>query len=417
MAQRKGLDAVSKTLFRPLRRSATALDANGGKFLISRRPRQQYDHDASRWTDVPGFGSPRDAVAGALDHALGSWLDDRCFLRPVGGAHDPILQGTSKEAHPTALTEFVSTAFRDPSCLSEGPSEYDVALDAGFEALKLLQRAQGAVDSTRKFADVIAAVERRTLPDDEEGTASQLSLVPDGEFAAGTLLAAHPALVGPDLQRSLVVLVAVEESGTLGFVVNRPTGLLVKELFTDDVVDPAEAPLFDFIAEERIYNGGPVTGNVAVLHTFYAPGATAIIPDELYVGGTLSELAAIAASGDVNPSMFKVVAGCAGWGRTQLRGEMQEGTWFACEGPGVAPLAMERVSDGSPAAQLKAPSDPDDRDVEYFRALSVECQASWADAVRRLGGEYEALAGLPLEAALVMHGMPTYEEQPHAMAF
>ena len=74
---------------------------------------------------------------------------------------------------------------------------------------------------------------------------------------AGRLLVATPLLGDPNFRRTVVLVVEHEEiQGTLGVVLNRPTGISVGQVldqWTDLVTDPA-----------MVFNGGPVAQNSAL---------------------------------------------------------------------------------------------------------------------------------------------------------
>ena len=65
-----------------------------------------------------------------------------------------------------------------------------------------------------------------------EPRVSSQGLSPDG-LVAPVLLLAMPQVRDPFFQRSVVLLVAHEDDGSLGFVLNRPTDLKVEQILED----------------------------------------------------------------------------------------------------------------------------------------------------------------------------------------
>ena len=141
----------------------------------------------------------------------------------------------------------------------------------------------------------------------------------------GDLLVATPALLDPNFERTVVLLLDLDESGALGVVLNRPSGVPVGEVLPD-WTDVAGEP-------DVLFQGGPVsTDSALAVGTYSALGDD---PDEEPVGfrrlyddvgivdlDTPIEIVAPALSG------MRIFAGYAGWGGEQLVAEILEGSWF-----------------------------------------------------------------------------------------
>lgn len=140
-----------------------------------------------------------------------------------------------------------------------------------------------------------------------------------GMVQAHTLLVAHPFLQDPNFRRSVVLIVAHDSSGSLGFVLNRPTPVRVKEV--TDFLGEVDYPL---------YMGGPVQQNT--LHIVHTLGP--ILEDSQEVGGGLywsgnwKKLRALLAVRDIPQEMIRFFAGYAGWGPGQLEAEIAQGAWL-----------------------------------------------------------------------------------------
>jgi putative transcriptional regulator len=141
----------------------------------------------------------------------------------------------------------------------------------------------------------------------------------------GDLLVATPALLDPNFERTVVLLLDLDEGGALGVVLNRPSGVPVREVLPD-WTDVAGEP-------EVLFQGGPVSTDSALAVGTYSdldddPDAEPVGFRRLYddVGvvdlDTPTEIVAPALSG------MRIFAGYAGWGEEQLVAEILEGSWF-----------------------------------------------------------------------------------------
>jgi putative transcriptional regulator len=137
-----------------------------------------------------------------------------------------------------------------------------------------------------------------------------------GEISlAGRLLLSAPSLLDPNFRRSVVLVVAHDEEGALGLVLDRPTRLAVAQ------AAPALAELVD--PEAVLHRGGPVRATAVVILARYRDGGPerAILPGV----GLLTTLDAAAIAGI---ERVRVFAGYAGWGAGQLEVEVASGAWL-----------------------------------------------------------------------------------------
>jgi putative transcriptional regulator len=176
----------------------------------------------------------------------------------------------------------------------------------------------------------------------------------------GQLLVATPSLRDPNFERTVVLLVAHEEGGALGVVLNRATEVPVAEVlgaWGALARDPAV-----------IFEGGPVQPESAIClaRTRTSTGALRGFNRVSGVIGTVD------LSGD--PETFRedvegvrVFAGYAGWSPGQLEAEISAGSWFVFDAlPGDAfvprpddlwPMVLRRQG-GIMAAVALFPADP-----------------------------------------------------------
>ena len=160
------------------------------------------------------------------------------------------------------------------------------------------------------------------------------------DLVAPVLLLAMPQVADPFFKKSVVLLLAHEEEGSFGFIVNRATELKVGEILRDLEIewggDPAALASF----------GGPVQPQVGTLMFAEAgagdlpelPNASEVLPG-IRVSQNLSELALLAAR---PPERFRLLLGYAGWGAGQLVSEIVRNDWL------TAPVDDELIFGGDP---------------------------------------------------------------------
>ena len=141
----------------------------------------------------------------------------------------------------------------------------------------------------------------------------------------GDLLVAAPALVDPNFERSVVLVLDIDEDGALGVILNRPSTVPVGEIL----------PGWNRLAQapDVLFQGGPVATDSALgvgASTTYGldPNAEPVGFRRLYddVGivdlDTPTEVVAPALTG------MRIFAGYAGWGEEQLADELRSGAWY-----------------------------------------------------------------------------------------
>ncbi|MCD8185851.1 MAG: YqgE/AlgH family protein, partial [Rikenellaceae bacterium] len=140
----------------------------------------------------------------------------------------------------------------------------------------------------------------------------------------GNLLLAEPYGCDPWFGRSVVWIASHEESGTFGFMVNKPLNLSLGEMIEDFPQGP-------FIP----YLGGPV--HTHTLNYIHRLGAS-LIPDAypvangIYWGGDYDLIRQLIETGELFPDQIKFFLGSAGWEADQLHEELRSGAWGVIEG-------------------------------------------------------------------------------------
>ena len=142
----------------------------------------------------------------------------------------------------------------------------------------------------------------------------------------GRLLVATPELVGPEFERTVIlVLEHSRGEGALGVVLNRPMGVPVV----------AELPSWadsDVLAEPAVvFAGGPVQDDSVLVVALARPGAE--LGELRPVTSRMVVVPVTAEPGQAQrwSEGVRVFAGYAGWGRGQLEGEVAAGYWYVVD--------------------------------------------------------------------------------------
>jgi putative transcriptional regulator len=142
------------------------------------------------------------------------------------------------------------------------------------------------------------------------------------------LLVATPALRDPNFAETVVLMIDVTREGSLGVVLNRPTGLPVAEVlgaWGDLVTEP-----------EVLFQGGPVETDGALALALRRTDDDGEVLGLREVVDRLALLdldTPVELVGDELDGL-RIFAGYAGWGNGQLDLEIEEGSWFIV--PGIA---------------------------------------------------------------------------------
>lgn len=148
----------------------------------------------------------------------------------------------------------------------------------------------------------------------------------DGEtvLRAGQLLVATPRLLDPNFERSVVLLLDHDESGSLGVVLNRPSPVPVGEILQG---------WQDLVAEPGVlFHGGPVGTDsalaVAAIPVGQDPAEDPVGFRRLFDDTGIVDLDTPTELLSAAISRLRIFAGYAGWGNGQLVSEVEEGSWY-----------------------------------------------------------------------------------------
>jgi putative transcriptional regulator len=141
---------------------------------------------------------------------------------------------------------------------------------------------------------------------------------------AGQLLVATPLLVDPNFERTVVLVLDHDDTGTLGVVLNRPSPVPVGDILHD---------WQDLVAEPGVlFHGGPVATDsalaVASLPNGQDPESDPVGFRRLFGETGIIDLDTPTELLDHAISRMRIFAGYAGWGVGQLVAEIEEGSWY-----------------------------------------------------------------------------------------
>jgi len=140
--------------------------------------------------------------------------------------------------------------------------------------------------------------------------------------AKGRVLISEPFLQDNYFKRSIVLLTEHSDTGTVGFVLNKPLNVYLNEIMSD-------FPKTDI----TVSLGGPVNTNT--IHYIHTLGD--IIPDSIkvkeniYWGGDFNVIKKLIKSKTLNKDNIRFFLGYSGWYPGQLENELSENAWVIAE--------------------------------------------------------------------------------------
>lgn len=186
-------------------------------------------------------------------------------------------------------------------------------------------------------------------PDDEELADDRLGEL---ELETPVLLIAMPQVLDPFFHKSVVLLIHHQEQGSVGFIVNRPTGIRVAEILSGIEIG-WEGP-----SEARAFFGGPVQPQLGTV--FYGSSAGRSSREEtsaadgpaagggrveIFPGAVLTQqIDDLQQLASAPPADLRFFLGYAGWDGGQLGAEILRNDWL------TAPVRRDLVFDVEPEA-------------------------------------------------------------------
>jgi putative transcriptional regulator len=139
----------------------------------------------------------------------------------------------------------------------------------------------------------------------------------------GKLLIAEPFMDDPYFKRSVVLLTEHNENGSIGFILNKPIEIKLKDAV-------GELPPID----SNIHLGGPVARET--LHFLHTEGelidGSLEIMQGLFWGGNFETLKKLIEQDKIKPESIKFFVGYSGWEPRQLDKELKLNSWIVLEG-------------------------------------------------------------------------------------
>jgi len=175
----------------------------------------------------------------------------------------------------------------------------------------------------------------------------------------GNLLVAEPFLGDSNFERSVVLVCEHSEAGTFGLVMNQQTNLHLSDVIEDVYAD---VPLFV---------GGPVQQNT--LHFIHRRpdliDNSIRIMEGLYWSGDFDEIKRAVNLGTLTDRDARFFVGYSGWSEGQLEDELEQKAWIVTR-----------------------------TDADFL--FDTPSDQFWRGVLKRMGGEYKAIANYPVDPRL-----------------
>jgi putative transcriptional regulator len=155
------------------------------------------------------------------------------------------------------------------------------------------------------------------------------------ELSQAALLAATDLLSGSPYEETVLIVAPLREGGHLGFIVNRPTGVRLHELF------PEHAPSRKVLSP--IYVGGPVLPEAVFALARKAPAGEGSVIALLPGLVAVLDHASVDRVIETAPNEAHYFVGLVLWGPGELAEEVSDGAWS------VRPASVDAVLAADPA--------------------------------------------------------------------
>lgn len=177
-----------------------------------------------------------------------------------------------------------------------------------FATLALAALCAGAAVSLGDTA-VVSVPEQPELPSP--------SLTPE----KGIFLVAKPGMVDPRFQRSVVLVLAHSDKGTLGLIINRPTDVPLSQVLPD-----LQAPDTE---RHALFFGGPVGMDMLIflMRSHAPPEHARHVMTDVYFSVDRETLEQLLTKHKADREL-RLYVGHSGWGPGQLAAEIARGDWL-----------------------------------------------------------------------------------------
>ena len=138
------------------------------------------------------------------------------------------------------------------------------------------------------------------------------------DLKAGIYIKSTAELIGSIFEDTIILIVQHNESGSLGFITNKPFGKSLNELIE-----------FNHAKTFTLMDGGPVDReHLFVLHQrpdIIEEGEQ--ISDGFYLGGNMEQVIEAINAHSINEQEMQIYIGYCGWDLGELDAEVEEGSW------------------------------------------------------------------------------------------
>lgn len=142
--------------------------------------------------------------------------------------------------------------------------------------------------------------------------------MPFQEPSKGQLLIAEPSIIGDvSFNRAVILLAEYDESGTVGFIMNKPLKFTINDF------------LPEVNSDLPIYNGGPVEqDNLYFIHCVpHLIPESIEISNGIYWGGNFDTILDLLKENKLQKHQIRFFLGYSGWDKNQLIRELEVKTW------------------------------------------------------------------------------------------
>jgi len=172
----------------------------------------------------------------------------------------------------------------------------------------------------------------------------------------GNILIAEPTILNDkSFNRSVIFLTEHNNEGSVGFILNKPSGYTIDEL------------LPDIQCKHKVYKGGPVSiDNLYFIHRVPELIPNSIhIKDDIFWAGDFNCVRELLENDGIPLDKIRFFLGYTGWSSNQLVSEMeQSNSWIV-------------------------------KNNDYSNILSVAPNSFWRDELIKSGGNYQIWANAP----------------------
>ena len=134
----------------------------------------------------------------------------------------------------------------------------------------------------------------------------------------GNLLISEPFNPESNFKRSVVLISQHGALGSIGFILNKPTQLLVDEALED--FPEFNVPVF--------WGGMNQVDSIYYVHSIAALEGKKKIADNIYWGGNYDQLKIMIESKQVEPSQVRFIAGYSAWEPNELEKQIRQNNWW-----------------------------------------------------------------------------------------